>query len=106
MPPKLLYPFVKLGARLFGHFDLEEAAAVESMKNCRLPVFFIHGEDDRFVPCDMSRRCYEACVGPKYLFTIPDAGHDMGYLMDTDGYRRALTAFSQDTGIPIENHWE
>ncbi len=106
MPPKLLYPFVKLGARLFGHFDLEEAAAVESMKNCCLPVFFIHGEDDRFVPCDMSRRCYEACVGPKYLFTIPDAGHGMGYLMDTDGYRRALTAFSQENGIPIESHWE
>ena len=106
MPPRLGYPFVKLGARIFGRFDLEETAAVECMKKCRLPVFFIHGEDDRFVPCDMSQRCYEACAGPKYLFTVPEAGHGMGYLMDTDGYRRALTNFSRENGIPIENHWE
>ena len=106
LPPRLLYPFLKLGARLFGHFDLEETSAVESMKRCRLPVFFIHGEDDRFVPCTMSRRCYEACAGPKYLFTVPEAGHGMGYLLDTDGYRRELTKFSRENGIPIENHWE
>ena len=106
LPPRLLYPFVKLGARLFGHFDLEETSAAEAMANCRLPVFFIHGEDDRFVPCTMSHRCYEACAGPKYLFTVPQAGHGMGYLMDTDGYRRALTKFSRENGIPIENHWE
>ena len=106
LPPWLLYPFLKLGARLFGHFDLEETSAVESMKRCRLPVFFIHGEDDRFVPCRMSHRCYEACAGPKYLFTVPEAGHGMSYLLDTDGYRRELTRFSREHGIPIENHWE
>ena len=106
LPPKVFYPFVKLGARIFGRFDLEEATAVDAMKRCRVPVFFIHGEDDRFVPCEMTRRCYEACRAPKYLFTVPDAGHGMGYLMDTDGYRRALTQFSRENGIPIENYWE
>ena len=106
LPPRMFYPFVKLGARLFGHFDLEETTAAESMKNCRLPVFFIHGEDDRFVPCSMSRQCYENCADPKYLFTVPEAGHGMGYLMDTDGYRRALTKFSRENNIPIENYWE
>lgn len=106
LPPKLLYPFVKLSARLFGRFDLEEDTAEAAMSRCRLPVFFIHGEDDRFVPCEMSRKCYAACRGPKYLFTVPDAGHGMGYLMDTDGYRRALTQFSLENNIPIENYWE
>ena len=106
LPPKVFYPFVKLGARLFGHFDLEETTAEEAMKSCRLPVFFIHGEDDRFVPCEMSRKCHAACAGPKYLFTVPEAGHGMGYLMASDDYRRALTQFSRENGIPIENHWE
>ena len=76
------------------------------MDRCHLPVFFIHGEDDRFVPCEMSQTCYAACQGPKYLFTVPDAGHGMGYLMDTDGSRRALTKFSRENNIPIENYWE
>ena len=74
LPPRVFYPFVKLGARLFGHFDLEETTAAEAMKSCRLPVFFIHGEDDRFVPCDMSRRNYEACAAPKRPITVPGAG--------------------------------
>jgi len=100
-PPRLMYPFVKLAARLFGHFDLEERTALEAAKRCHLPVFFIHGEDDRFVPCDMSRRCYEACCAPKHLFTVPEAGHGIAYIMDTAGYVRALTEFSCANGIPI-----
>ena len=106
LPPKIFWPFVKLGARLYGRFDPEEDSAIEAMSRCTLPVFFIHGEDDRFVPWDMTRRCYEACQGPKYFFSVPAAGHGMGYLTDPDGYRRALTKFSRDNNIPIENYWE
>ena len=106
LPPRIFWPFVKLGARLYGRFDPEEDSALAAMSRCRLPVFFIHGEDDRFVPWDMTRRCYEACQGPKYFFSVPGAGHGMGYLVDTDGYRRELTKFSRENNIPIENYWE
>ena len=54
-PANLIYPFIKLGAKVFGHFDLEEYSPLEAMKTCKLPVIFLHGEADDFVPCDMSR---------------------------------------------------
>ena len=95
LPPNLLYPFVKLGAKLFGHFDLEETSPIEAMKNCHIPIIFIHGETDDFVPCDMSRANYEACVAPKRIFTVADAGHGMSYLLDNDGYFNALKEFSE-----------
>ena len=38
LPVKLAYPFVRLAARLFGGFDLEEYSAQEAMKNCKIPV--------------------------------------------------------------------
>lgn len=95
LPPKLLYPFVKLGAKLFGHLDLEETSPIEAMKNCRIPIIFIHGETDDFVPCDMSRANYEACIAPKRLFTVAEAGHGMSYLLDNDGYFKALKEFSE-----------
>lgn len=101
LPAEVLYPFVKAGARIFGGFALEEATAEEAMKKCRLPVFLIHGEADDFVPCEMSKRLYEACAAQKYLFTVPGAGHGMGYLADTPGYVKALTEFSEKNGIPI-----
>ena len=90
LPAKLLYPFVRLGGRLFGGFDVEETSPIESMRRCRVPVFFAHGDTDDFVPYEMSVQNYEACAAKKLLFTVPDAGHGLSYLIDPDGYVRTL----------------
>lgn len=102
LPPTLLYPFVKLGAKIFGHFDLEETSPVEAIKNCKLPIIFIHGESDDFVPCDMSREVYEACQSPKLLFTVPEAGHGLGYIMDLEGYLKNVVEFSTEYITPTQ----
>lgn len=94
LPANLLYPFVKLGAKIYGHFDLEETSPLEAMKNCRIPIIFIHGETDDFVPCEMSKANYDACVAPKKLFTVAGAGHGLSYLLDNEGYFKALKEFS------------
>jgi len=93
LPPKLLYPFLRLGAKLFGHFDLEETSPREAMAKCTVPVIFFHGEDDDFVPCEMSKINYDACVAPKKLCIIPGAGHCLGYIIDKQGYLDTLNAF-------------
>ena len=93
LPAGLAYPFVKLGARLYGGFDLEETSPEEALKNCRVPVIFFHGENDDFVPCEMSKRNYDACPTRKMLVTVPGAGHGMSYLIDPEGYLKALNDF-------------
>lgn len=93
LPPKLSYPFVKLGARLFGHFDLEETSPVEALQHCKLPVIFFHGEADDYVPCYMSRENFDACAGPRKLVTIPGAGHGLSYLVAPEYYLQQLRAF-------------
>ncbi len=100
LPAELIYPFVKLGAKLFGHFDLEETSPMEAMKKCTKPIIFVHGEADDFVPCEMSRLCYETCTSPKLLFTVPGAGHGLGYLADQEGYFKNLIDFSNTHGFP------
>ena len=95
LPPRVLYPFIKLGAKFFGRFDLEQDAPVEALKRCRVPTIFFHGEDDNFVPCDMSRENYEACSAPKKLVTIPGAGHGLAYLVDPEKYVAELKDFSE-----------
>lgn len=100
LPENLLYPFVKLGAKLYGHFDLEESSPVEAMKKCTVPVIFFHGEDDDFVPCQMSKINYDACTAPKKLVTVPEAGHGLVFLVDTKGYLNAVTEFFTENGVP------
>ena len=97
LPEKLAYPFVKLAARIFGGFDLEELPPVEAVKNCKVPVIFYHGESDGFVPCDMSVRNYEACCSPrKRLVTVPGADHGLAYPVDKQLYLTSLREFFEE----------
>ena len=96
LPANLCYPFVRLGARLFGHFDLEETSPVEALKKCSLPVFFTHGDADNFVPCGMSKEMYEQYTGEKYLYLAPGAGHGLAFPADQEKYLKALGAFFQE----------
>lgn len=93
LPPALVMPFVRLGARLFGHFDLKEASAVQAVGNTDIPILLLHGEDDRFVPCDMSREIFDACAGEKTRITFPGAGHGLSYIVDTVRYSEAVSRF-------------
>jgi pimeloyl-ACP methyl ester carboxylesterase len=93
LPANLAYPFVKLGAKLYGKFDLDEISSVDAIKNCKVPVIFFHGEDDAFVPCEMSRRNYVACTAKKQLVTIPGAGHGLCYPVDPQRYLDEMRKF-------------
>ena len=93
LPPRLVYPFVKLGARIYGGFDLEENTPVEAVKRCKVPVIFFHGLEDDYVPWEMSRDNYEACAAPKKLVTVPGAGHGLSYPVAPEEYIAQARAF-------------
>lgn len=79
-PPKLCYPFIYLGAMLYGHFRLDTCTAVEAVRHARVPILLIHGEDDRLVPCRMSEVIRAACASPVTVCTFPGAGHGLSYM--------------------------
>ena len=106
LPVKIMYPLARLGANLFGHFDLEDGDTEEALRKCKVPVLFIHGEDDRLVPCEMSRRNYEACASEKMIFTVPEAGHTLSYMVDYEGYRETVSAFMKKIGCETDGETE
>lgn len=93
LPAWLFYPLVKLGARIFGHLELESDSALQSVKGAKVPIIFFHGEDDNFVPCEMSRENFEACVSRKMLVTMPAAGHGLCYPVEPERYLSSLREF-------------
>lgn len=96
LPDKLFYPFVKLGAKIFGRFDLEEVSPLESMKKCRVPVIFYHGDTDDFVPCEMCRELYDACISEKRIEIIEGAGHGLCYPSSKEKYLCAAREFEDE----------
>ena len=93
LPAKIMYPFVKLGARLFGGFDLEESSALTAVTRAAIPVLLIHGEDDHFVPCDMSREIHKSCASRIVFETIPGAGHGLSYMVAPERYEEVTVTF-------------
>lgn len=93
LPPKPIYPFIRLGARLYGGFDPDSCSVPAAMGRASVPVIFFHGKNDDFVPWEMSRENCDACVSPKALVITPDAGHGLCYLVDREGYLQALRDF-------------
>ena len=74
-------------------------STTEALSNCIVPVLFIHGTDDNFVPIEMTYENYKACVSEKRLFVVPGAEHGMSYLVDKDGYETAVKQFWNDFDV-------
>jgi len=69
---------------------------MEAMKKSRVPVLFIHGDTDDFVPHDMSCRLYEACIAHKRMVTVHGAGHGLAYPIDKKLYLDSITEFVKE----------
>jgi len=89
MPEFITRPLVRSAARIFGGFDINESSAVEAVKHLRIPLHMIHGDDDRFVPCDMSRKIHASNPRMTVLTEIHDAGHGIAYYVDIKKYKEA-----------------
>ena len=95
LPVWLLFPFVQLGALLFGGFKLEDASPLEAVKNCKVPIIFIHGDNDDFIPHQMSDELYEACPTLKKIVKIEGAGHGLAFPTNKEKYYGALLDFEK-----------
>ena len=87
----------ELFARGFAKFGFKDASTIDAMKQCRYPVFFIHGKKDDFVPYEMSVRNYEACISEKKkFFSVDEAGHGMCYLSKREELQNEIVSFFDD----------
>lgn len=65
----------------------------DALQNCKVPVLFIHGTDDRFVPVEMTYENFKNCASKKKLFVVPGAEHGMSYVVDKEGYEKTVKDF-------------
>lgn len=73
--------------------DPQEHSTVDALKECRVPVLFIHGAEDSFVPVSMTYENYRACTAPKELLIVPGAEHGMSYIVEQGKYETAVRSF-------------
>jgi uncharacterized protein len=80
--------WLPVGLILTQHFDSRAKIA-----KVGIPVFFMHGVRDRFVPSTMSETLFSEAREPKELWLVEGASHFGVAGAATDEYSRRLTAF-------------
>ena len=98
LPANFLYPFARIGAWLFGGFDIEAASPLESVMQLKIPLLILHGYQDGFVPYSMGCRLFDTCTGPKRMETFEKGEHAVSVFSDPWKYESVLTSFRK--GLP------
>lgn len=94
LPADILYPFAKLGAKLYGRFDLDETSPMERVQKSKIPTIFVHGDADDFVPMEMSEKNHSVCSAEyKRFVIIKNAAHGLAYPVAGEEYLKILTEF-------------
>lgn len=93
LPPfPLLHVASSLSKLKFG-WSFTEASALKAVSRCQLPMLFIHGDADTFVPTWMVYPLYQAKPEPKELWIVPGVIHAQSYLKEPEAYTRHVGEF-------------
>ena len=74
-------------------YGMDECNAKREVAKSKVPVLFIHGSKDTFVPARMCQEIYDCCSSPKKMLIVEDAAHGESYFKDMNAYEAALDDF-------------
>ena len=67
-----------------------------------VPTLFLHGDRDRIVPLDHSRRLFERAANPAHFHVVEGGGHNDTYLVGGALYADVWRAFLRETAGPAD----
>lgn len=94
----LLYTTSALCKLRYG-WSFGEASPLNQVKKCKLPMLFIHGDHDTYVPTWMVKPLYQAKPQPKQLWITPGAEHDRSYNLYPQQYTDHVRDFLRQYGM-------
>ena len=84
--------YIYLAAKSFLRIDIKESTE-DSLKRCKIPVLFLHGDDDKEVSTEFTERNFAACASEKKILTVKGAGHTLCYLVGGESLRKEIDGF-------------
>ncbi|OBS62806.1 alpha/beta hydrolase [Enterococcus mundtii] len=93
LPPFPLIQVTSLMTKIRAGYFFGEADAIKQLEKNQLPMLFIHGDADNFVPYEMLDKVYQATNGPKEKYIVPGAEHAKAYSIDPENYQKTVSSF-------------
>lgn len=93
LPPFPLVHVASTISKLRAGYDFREASSVEQLKKAKVPMLFIHGTKDGFVPFYMLQKVYDAHPGEKEMYVVEDVDHTDAVNADVEKYYDRVFTF-------------
>ncbi|MBQ6756148.1 MAG: alpha/beta hydrolase [Oscillospiraceae bacterium] len=96
IPPAPIIKLNGLYSQPIAGYRFDEYSTVDALKDNKVPVLFIHGKEDKFVPTWMSQKNYDACSSKKRLLFVENAGHGSSNFENPELYEKTEKEFLSD----------
>lgn len=93
MPAWMILPAVLEWFHLETGLSVDERSPLTSAAHAKVPMLFIHGAEDAYVPKENAEKLYQACSAEKQLLLISGAGHAASHYIGKEKYEVPLFDF-------------
>jgi len=95
LPAQPILPTTSLVTKWKANYSLTEASTLKQVEEAEVPILYISGEADTFVPSEMTNALYEATNSEVDIVTFPNANHGEASVMYKEAYLKEITEFLQ-----------
>lgn len=74
-------------------YSFREASALKEVEKTSVPILYIHGESDTFVPTELTKDLYRHTSSDAELYLVPNANHGESIALDEDKYNMKIDQF-------------
>lgn len=93
MPSFPVLNTTSLVTKIKAGYSLSEASALKQVGQTELPILYIHGEADTFVPTELTYELYNHTNSKAEMITFEGAGHGEAFVIAKDRYIHNLNEF-------------
>lgn len=76
--------------RKYAGYGYSDVNTIHEVAKTNIPILFIHGDKDDFVPTYMTEQNYKACNSPKTKLIVKDADHAEAYYKNRVDYEKSI----------------
>ena len=96
LPAFPIIPAANIVNKRLAGYGMDECNAKREVAKAKVPILFIHGSKDTFVPVKMCQELYDCCASPKKKLIVEGAAHGESYFKDMKAYEEALDEFTNN----------
>ncbi|WP_342512486.1 alpha/beta hydrolase [Sporosarcina sp. FSL K6-1522] len=93
LPAFPLLDSTSLLTKIRAGYSFREANALKAVEKTTVPILYIHGESDTFVPTKLTKELFQHTASDAELLLVPNANHGESFALATEEYKRTMDDF-------------